>query len=252
MPSADGGADAGPPCTDCNDAINVHCTSAGGEEAAAACNTRLGTLEMGASFFIGDRRRCYPNPNNSMCRPLCELTSMSFTNMGSSGAPSYCGFDAMNPGCKFNESTGYTVVVQTANGRRATAGVGNDGVCPGATGQRRRWALVGLEDLRGSARCAAVTPEAGFDGPTTFVGCDTNADACTAASRTTCQERPFMAGMTMYMRSFCTRMCNSSADCGTNGTCQNGDCFHRCGGPCALGCPDGFTCSDGTCFPTPL
>jgi hypothetical protein len=250
--AGDGGADAGPPCTDCNDAINLHCTSAGGEESAAACNTRLGTLEMGASFFVGDRRRCYPNPNNPMCQPLCALSAMSFTNMGNMTSPMYCGFDAMNPGCKINESTGYTVVVQNAAGRRATVGVGNDGVCPGVPGERRRWALVGLEDLRTAARCAAATPASGFDAPTQFVACDNNEAACTPESRTTCTELPFMAGMRMYNRSICAKPCGATPECGTNGLCIDGNCFHRCGGPCALGCPDSFTCSDGVCLPTPL
>lgn len=252
MSSADGGADAGPPCTDCNDSINLHCTSAGGDEAADACNRRLSAAEMGATFFIGDRRQCFPNPNNPMCRPLCELSSMSFANAGTTEMPSFCTFDTMTPGCKINEATGYSVVVQTTNGRRAVAGVGNDGTCSNAGAGRRRWALVGLEDLRTTARCAAATPEGGYSAPDQFVGCDTDESACTAASGNTCQERGFRAGMTMYMRRFCTKTCATDAQCGSAGVCNNGDCFHRCGGPCSLNCPDGFTCSMGTCLPTPL
>jgi hypothetical protein len=175
---------------------------------------------------------------------------MSFENMGSSSAPSFCSFNAMTPGCKINESQGYTVVVEAPNGRRATAGVGNDGTCAGQPGERRRWALVGLEDLRTAARCAAVTPAGGYDGPTRFVSCDADPGVC--GMGTTCQERPFRAGMTMYMRSFCTRMCSADADCGSAGRCLGGDCFHACGGPCGLSCPDQFSCSDGACLPTPL
>lgn len=253
----DAGGDAGPPCTDCNDAINLHCTSAAGEEAAAPCNTRLQAMAMGATFFIGDRRSCYPNPNNANCRPLCELSSMSFTNTGSAGTPAYCEFTPpMLAGCKINERTGYAVVVQAANGRRSIAGVGNDGSCASAGAQNRRWALVGFEDLQTASTCAQATPEGGYEPTTTFVGCDMNSDLCTAASRTTCQERMYrvmtMAGPQTYSRSFCSRMCTGDAECGSSGRCVMGDCSHRCGGPCGLSCPDTFTCNDGTCIPTPL
>jgi hypothetical protein len=257
--NGDGGADAdaGPPCSDCNDLLNIHCTSAGGDESAEACNTRLMTTQMGATFFIGDRRACFPNPNNPMCRPLCALSEMSFTNTGGMANPAFCEFNPpMTPGCKINERTGYSVVVQMPNGRRANAGVGNDGTCSGMPGQNRRWALVGLDDLRTAAGCAVDTPEGGYDPPTSFVACDTNADACTASSRTSCQERMFRVmtpgGARMYSRSFCSRMCRGDAECGTAGRCLNGDCVHRCGGPCALSCPETFTCSDGACLPTPL
>jgi hypothetical protein len=249
--------DAGPPCTDCNDALNLHCTSAAGDEAASACNTRLQAMSMGATFFIGDRRSCYPNPNNDDCRPLCELSSMSFTNMGNLMMPRYCEFaPPMLTGCKIREASGYSVVVVAGNGRRSLAGVGNDGTCPGVPMQNRRWALVGFDDLRTAATCAAATPQGGYEGPTSFVACDMNSDLCTAASRTTCQERQFqvmtMAGPRMYTRSFCSRMCSADSECGNSGKCVNGDCLHRCGGPCALGCPETMTCSNDVCVPLPL
>lgn len=252
MPNnTDGGADAGPPCTDCNDALNLHCTSAAGDEAASACSARLQAMNMGATFFIGDRRQCYPNPNKPECRPLCELSSMSFMNMGNLENPSYCGFDTtMFPGCKvnFGMGAGYAVVVQMPNGRRAISGVGNAGNCSGPMGSQRRWGLVGFEDLRTAATCAMATPEGGFDDPG-FVACDSNPAACTGTN--TCQERMFRAGMTTYARSFCSRMCTGDAECGSTGRCVMGDCFQRCGGPCGLSCPDSFTCSDDTCLPSP-
>jgi hypothetical protein len=250
-------AEAGPPCSDCNDALNLHCTSAAGDEAASACNMRLQAMAMGATFFIGDRRSCYPNPNNDACRPLCELSSMSFTNMGSSQAPSYCEFTPpMYTGCRIRQASGYSVVVVASHGRRALAGVGNDGVCPSGPMQNRRWALVGFDDLRTAAACAEATPPGGYDGPTTFIACDADSNRCTSASRTSCQERQFqvrtMAGPRTYTRSFCSRMCSTDSDCGNSGKCVNGDCLHRCGGPCALGCPETMTCSDDVCIPLPL
>jgi|LNFM01.1.fsa_nt_gb hypothetical protein len=256
--NADGG-DAGPACTDCRDKINVHCRSAGGDEGAAACNTRLMATSMGmtagARFFIGDRRACNPNPNNSMCRPLCELSEMSFTNTGGTN-PAFCEFNMMTPGCSINFNTGYSVVVELPNGRRSNTAVADSGSCSGSPGQNRSWGLINLEDLRTAATCAADTPATGYDPPTSFVACDDNSDNCTAASRTTCQERMFrvmtMMGPRMYARKFCSRMCANDSECGTAGRCSNGDCVHRCGGPCGLSCPDTFTCNEGACIPLPL
>lgn len=258
--NSDGGGDAGPACTDCNDRLNLVCTSPGGDEGAAACNTRLMATSMGmtagATFFIGDRRACVPNPNNPMCRPLCELSQMSGMNTGGAN-PAFCEFNTMTPGCPINFGTmaGYAVVVQLPNGRRATTAVANSGSCSGMPGQNRLWGLVNLEDLRSAATCAAETPMGGFEPTTTFVECDQNSDNCTAASRTTCQQRMYQImtpmGARMYMRSFCSRMCTGDAECGTSGRCVMGDCVHRCGGNCGLNCPDTFTCNEGACIPLP-
>lgn len=255
--NSDAGADAGPPCTDCNDRINIVCTSAGGDEGAAACNTRLMAtttgMIAGAKFFIGDRRSCDPNPNSPMCRPLCELSQMSGTNTGGMNNPAYCEFNAMTtPGCAINRMAGYSVIVELPNGRRATASVTNAGLCPAMGTQNRSWGLVNLDDLRGAATCASETPMGGFEPNNKFVACDQNSDNCTAASQTTCQERMFRAGMQTYMRSFCSRTCMMDAECGTSGRCLNGDCFHRCGGTCGLSCPESFACSNGACIPAPL
>jgi hypothetical protein len=243
-----GGTDGGTDASDADvrprpDFINVNCTSAAGEEDAVNCNARLMSM-TGAHFFVGGAAECYPDPSNPACGALCGLEEMNGMN---------CMFNPTTPdsgpvvgsGCRYSQSEGYRVVVEMPNGNRSSAAVGSDGQCTLVGTSYRKWARVRFDDLTGAAACAASMPAGGF-GPPRFESCDTPDAPCGTVSGDTCQTLNFMGPAGMYQANVCTRQCTGDADCGGRGACDNGVCWARCGGACALSCGGGFSCQMGT------
>jgi hypothetical protein len=250
-----GSADAGDAASEADvpvrrDFINVNCTSSAGDEDAVNCNARLMSM-TGAHFFIGGANECLPDPSNPACAPLCQLEEINGTNC--TFAPSTGDGGSPGTGCRYNQSEGYRVVVETANGNRWAAAVTADGQCSFVDNSFRKWARVRFDDLTGAAACAASMPAGGF-GPPRFESCDTPGAPCGTVSGDTCQSLPFMGPGGEFHANVCTRMCTTDADCGGRGACEMGVCFAICGGACALSCGGNFSCGMGSsamiCTPT--
>lgn len=227
-----------------NDRLHLGCRGPTGEESAEACARRLATEVAGARVYIAPRRPCAVDPQCVTCAPLCELSAAGSASC-TAGA-----------GCPYTFSEGYAVVVEV-NGRRWTAAVADGENCPGTAAGRVAYGRLNYADVQSAAACARSLPMGGL-GPARFGGCDTLDAACGPVAADACREVMLRSQAGPYTANICSRECGGDSDCGPNGQCSMlGVCVWRCGGPCGIGCAEGFTCSipqnetEGICLPLP-